>query len=125
MLAVKKDSNIGVIDYLIENGANLSERNNNGYNAMLLSVINTKNPQNFQHLLKLGADLNTITKDELGLNVLMVAILNNSSCWVIKTIIKSGIDINEKDNSGNTALEYAKKQNNTEIINALILDVGI
>jgi uncharacterized protein len=84
-----------------------------------LSAAATKNsnPKIINLLVKSGAKVNvTLTQ---GRTPLMSAAIKNNNSGIINALIKSGANVNAKDDLSLTALDYAKKFNNTVAIREL------
>ena len=66
-------------------------------------------------LINAGADVNA--GDIHNLTALMRSVHYDSE--LVKILIKNGADVNARDFHGKTALDYARENNNIEIINIL------
>ncbi|KAL3270517.1 hypothetical protein HHI36_021056 [Cryptolaemus montrouzieri] len=99
--------NIQVIDYLVENGAEISVTNKTGANALHLAA-----GQNLEHVINLlvnvyNFDINCV--DLNGYSALHWAARKNCNN-AMKTLIKLGIDINILDKCGRLAKDYVLKK---------------
>ena len=117
------------VDFLINNGADIFERDSEGNDALLLAM-NKPNEEIIKLLIKKGADIHT--KNRIGANILMNAVKNSANnemlsllfalkgenddkeelnidnnIDIIKYLISLGIDVNEKDAVGHPAITYA------------------
>ena len=107
-----------IIDYFIENGANLKERDSSGNDALLWAMVNP-NLSVIKHLVELGADIHTKNKN-LN-NILIIALKNRARLEIINYIISLGIDVNEKNEEGLSAIFYAASLNPyPEVLDLLI-----
>lgn len=108
-----------VIDILIQAGADINTKNDQGDTALLIaSRQRLYNSLILEKFIASGADLRI--KDSKGKTALVNLIESNSTCnefsdlWqyyyvskIVEKLIKAGIDINAKDNDGKTALTYS------------------
>ena len=119
MSAVSYNPNIEITNYLIENGADIADYDNNGNNVLMYSVINP-NLEIFKRFVELGADVHIKTKDEQE-NILFIALKNGANLEKVEYILSLGIDINEKSQRGYTAINYAANYNPyVEVLDYLI-----
>jgi len=107
-------SNIPVVKFLIEKGAEINKVSDMGTALMAATV--KKNTEMVQLLLDKKADPN-IT-DPNGTTALIYAVQFNAP-ELIKLLLKYKADKNLKDKSGKTAFEYAAFSGNEAIINLL------
>ena len=118
MVACSKGTNIDVIDYLVENGAKINQRDKYGSDAFMYSMANS-NINVIKHLIDLGADIHT--KSGNGENILMAAIDNGADLERIKYLLSLGIDINEESKNGEQAISKAAYNNpNLDVIDYLV-----
>ena len=108
MFACCKSSNPEIIDYLIEKGNTIKERDSMGNDALLWSMSNT-NLEIIKHLIDLGADIHT--KNRKNENILIVALKNKANLELINYLISLGIDVNEKSDNGYPSSFYAACSN--------------
>ena len=121
--AVRRSNNIqadGVISLLIEAGANLEIKDNNGYTP-LMRANEYGNQHVVSHLVEEGAKVNNQTNGS-GFTALHLAAERGYSSipWIPMSLLKGGADVNIKDNAGKTALHFAAKKGHMEIVSLLI-----
>lgn len=97
-------SNFEMATVLIEAGANLSQRNSNGYSPLHLAIQSHSPIDMIKILLLKGADVNI--KDLDGSTPLHEAVINGDMS-VIEILIDYGADITAKDYMGDTPLDLA------------------
>ena len=95
----------------------INQKNSKGYNALLYSAFRG-NLEIFTKLVDSGADI-SITNSS-GLNALHLASQGNYPNIIVYLVEKYGIDINAKDNKGNTALHWAVYMNSKQSVDYLI-----
>ena len=118
MVACSRGTNIEVIDYLIENGANIKQLDHYGSDAFMYAMANS-NINIIKHLVDLGADIHT--KSGNGENILMAALEKGADLEKIKYILSLGIDINEKSKDGEQAISKATYSNpNLDVLDFLV-----
>ena len=116
---------------LINNGADINAKGNNGENALIAATCNG-------HTETLEALINHVknnnqenpdavknyinAKDKFGETALIVAAYNGHT-ETVNVLLKHGADVNDKGNNGNTALIVAADNDHTEIV-ALLINNG-
>ena len=95
----------------------INKKNTKGYNALLYSSFRG-NLEIFSKLMENGADISAINSS--GLNALHLAAQGNFPNIIIFLIEKYKIDINSKDNKGNSALHWAVYSNSRQAVDYLI-----
>ena len=143
-MAVESNASPEIITLLVNNGAAINDRNNFfGDSPLMLAAY--KNEKVIETLINLGANVNITNLDgETALmrcsNIDSALLLINAGADVnagdihnltalmrsvhydselVKILIKNGADVNARDFHGKTALDYARENNNIEIINIL------
>ncbi len=91
------------LEELLQVNPDIDVLNTEGYTPLHLAVQRSNNEKAIELLLQHGADMN-IT-DPSGRNALLVSV-GSIQIGYIGTLASSGIDINSRDNDGNTALHY-------------------
>ncbi len=118
MIACSNNSNPFIIELLIKNGADISERDCEGDDALLWTMKNP-NDEIIKTLIEHGANIHT--KNRTGENILTKAIRNSANIEIINYLLSLGIDLNEKDLQGMPAIVYAAYYHpNPEIIELLV-----
>jgi len=111
-----KENNIEIVLLLLENGADVNAKNNNG-ETCLYYATKENNIEIVQLLLENGADINAI--NNYGKTPLIYSIWSNNKD-IVELLIQKGADVNAKNNYGDTPLYYAIKENNKDIVELLI-----
>lgn len=130
--AIKKGK-AGIVKPLLQSGADINARDKNGNTALMYAVCVDLSITKI--LVQAGANIND--KNNKGMTALM-KISGFNSLWaiketwgfdpdipssdvtkVIKYLIEMGVEIEEKDNNGETALMYAAKSGKIESIENL------
>lgn len=109
--------NYDIAEILLENGANINLKNNDG-NSALHYLVRDK-IENVELLLKYDADVNIVNNDNE--TPILTAVLYGGKQEVIELLIRYKADINIANNSGKTPLFYAIEKNNLDIAKILIL----
>ena len=112
---------ISLLSHIIKSSSDflnyINQKNKKGYNALLYSAFRG-NLEIFNKLMESGADI-SITNAS-GLNVLHLASQGNYPNMIVYLIDKYGLDINSKDNKGNTALHWAVYMNSKQVVDYLV-----
>jgi len=93
-----------MINFLLENNANIHIKNNNKYDALLMGIRTVNNTDVVKTIIKKGANINA--QDEKGNTPLMLAI-NFESAYMVELLIEEGANVNLANNEGMTPLEIA------------------
>jgi ankyrin repeat protein len=105
---------IRMMEYLIEKGAKINQKDNNGNNELFYAATS---PEKIEVLLKAGADINSINN---GGETILIAATKSGLYEVVKTFLKFNANPDIKDSLGKTALDYAN-ENNFEATKELII----
>ena len=115
-----ENSRMEVIKILIENGVNLNRMVTNE-RTVLMWAAEHGHLKIVERLIKEGADVDV--KNGSGYTALMYAVINRH-LKIVERLIKEGADVYTRDYiRNNTALEYAMKMGDVEMIKILI-DAG-
>ena len=113
---LKKEKFLETIKILIENGADVNARRDNGRNHLLATTaFNAIDVATL--LIKNGADVKA--EDNSGVTALMLA-AGHEAEDIVKILIENGADVNKKDKGNRNALFYAATCNSSEIVKLLI-----
>ena len=114
-VAARFNSDVDVMKYLIEKGADVNAKFFDGMTTPLFfAVVFNSNIEVAKILIDKGADVNA--KDILGQTPLLCAAsLSDSNIDVLKYLIDKGADVNAKDIGSQTPLHYAAQSPNPNI----------
>lgn len=108
---------LGIMKYLLDNGADPFARDNDGWNAFLWAC-GTGNIDTIKMLAEFDSDL-VYSENRYEANGLHMAALNNN-IEVFEYLVKDlGIDINSKDEEGDGVLYYAENEEAIEKLKEL------
>ena len=79
-----------IVTVLVQNGADLEIRDNNGYTILFSAVRMKPVPRVLKRLIELGADLKALDKE--GRNIFQFALSEQSSAEVLSFFIDAGVD---------------------------------
>ena len=106
---------------LIAAGANVNVNNRNGVTP-LLAAADKNHLAIVLHLIANGANVNAKDSERLfapcGVTALHLS-SDKGYLELVKLLLENGADVNAKDDDGVTPLDYAKKNNQIEVIEIL------
>ena len=108
------------VQQLINQGENITTKDNNGRNALLYAIINDHLTV-VQYLLQNGADANST--DKLGNTALIIAVTVGDA-EIIKLLHAHGADINQANQQGITPLIAAAAADTNQTVPLLLLSYG-
>lgn len=121
MQASWHNSNAEVAKVLLDAGVDVNAVDKEDWSALMFAAQSNPSAQVVKLLLKSGADLNA--KNKNGLDALILATLSKeSSPEIIEILLNSGANPMLRDSWGNTALDYAEKNETlkyTEVLKRL------
>jgi len=110
--------NYDIAKLLLENGANVNAKNDNGETALIIAAQND-HTEIVKLLLEKGAKYDPFYKTNDGFTYLM-AFARCGLTNYCQELLNKGADVNAKTNSGWTALMYAAKNGHTETVQLLL-----
>jgi len=117
---IKEEHN--AVRILLEKGADPNARDSEGRNALMVMSLEKRSEDAAEliaeTLLNAGCDINAA--DDKGRTPLIYAVIYQRPA-AVKMLLKRGANINAKDHDGLSALDWAKKSGNEEIIRLLSL----
>ncbi|WP_443944075.1 ankyrin repeat domain-containing protein [Pedobacter sp. AW1-32] len=112
--------NVAVVEYLLKNGAKLDTQDSHGYSPLTFAATaGQQNTAIYDLFIKSGEKLKTDLNHD-GANALLIAVPNDPELKLTEYFISKGLDLNSKDAAGNTAVNYAAKGGNIELMKKLI-----
>ena len=105
-----------ICSLLVENGADVNQKNNNGYTALIWAASNG-HKEVCSLLIENGADVNQKNND--GYTALILA-AENGHTEICSLLVENGADVNQKNNNGYTALIWAASNGHKEVSSLLI-----
>ena len=113
---VADSQRLRLVKLLLKYGADINAKTKEHITPLML----VSSPAIFDFLLQKGADLYAVTRT-LHKNVLIKQAENRNALPIIRTLVEDhGFDLNSKDGNGATALLYAVKAGNPEVVKYLI-----
>ncbi len=115
--------NTEIVQYLIANGSSIDVQDSKESEPLVYAVsAGQANTAMFDTFFKAG--INVKKKYKNGANLLLLAIANDKDLSISNYLIGKGLSLNEVDEEGNTAFDYAAKGGNIELLKTL-LDKGV
>ena len=105
--------NIEIFNFLLESHANIEQIDISGNNVLLLAIEYSNNA-----LSKILIDKN-VGVLYTGPTTPLINATKSGMVEICKLLLSNGVYINEKDQYGKSALDYAKENRNTELITLL------
>jgi ankyrin repeat protein len=116
ILAIRNEFGMDIIERIIEKGANVNYKNQEGDSA-LLEAVYANNSALVKSLVDKGADVNVQNQDNY--TPLLIA-AEDGSLDIVETLIDAGANINYEREGGDTALLNACRQGQAEIASLLL-----
>jgi len=112
--------NFQLADELLAHHADVNKQHPSGWTALMTAAM-FGNLEYIEKLCERGAQIDAVIigPENIGQTALICAVLNNNYL-AAKALADRGLDINHKDASGRTALDYALQNGNIEIVQILI-----
>ncbi|MEM8487427.1 MAG: ankyrin repeat domain-containing protein [Bacteroidota bacterium] len=115
---------LSLVKYLVESGAKMDLRDSHGYTVLLFTANGGHlTPEMGDYLLANGASLENETT-ESGANAFHLASYRFNDVADVAYFTDKGLDINTKDDVGNSIFYYAARSGNTQLLNDFI-DAGV
>ena len=111
------DSHVGLVEFLIEKGANIGAKIKHGDDALSLAAECGK-LSSVKALIKAGADIHATDYNDN--TVLISCNADKCSAEMAKLLIDAGVDVNARNNEGRTALMNAAQYGNAEAVDVMI-----
>ena len=115
--AIKKKVDVDILKLLIENGLDLSYQDSNGI-GIFDEAMNYNDLDFIKYLVEKKGFDPFVTNRKSGFTPLMQAV-SYGYLEIVKYLINLGADINEKDNFGLSAKDYARKLGQVQVLNYL------
>ncbi|MDR1385312.1 MAG: ankyrin repeat domain-containing protein [Planctomycetaceae bacterium] len=112
--AAAHNSNVDVLKYLVEKGANVNIKTDSGETPLHVAASTNSNVDVLKYLIEKGADVNA--KDMMGWTPLHFAAAHNSNVDILKYLVEKGADINAKNKyNDETPLTWAVRRGNSNV----------
>jgi ankyrin repeat protein len=110
--------NVALAKYLLEKGADSKRTDDKGSTALVFAALNGQtNPALYDLFFKAG--INPKQKYKNGANLLLLAIYNDLDLKLADYLSTKGLSLNDKDDLGNTAFNYAAKGGSIQLLQKL------
>ena len=118
-MAAARNGDIETIKLLMSKGVNVNSKDGKG-NTILIEAINRNNDEMVKFLLENGANVNVrdkwMNKEKTAL---MLVIENYMPVEIMEIMVAKGVELDVKDEDGNTALITAVQRNNIAAVKML------
>lgn len=118
-MAAARNGDIETIKLLMSKGVNVNSKDGKG-NTILIEAINRNNDEMVKFLLENGANVNVrdkwMNKEKTAL---MLVIENYMPVEIMEMMVAKGVELDVKDEDGNTALITAVQRNNIAAVKLL------
>ena len=122
MRAAGSQMDYGVVQLLIEAGADIHIRNSDGFTALMLAAFTGGNGDIIDQLIAAGSEVDATENNGWTALSLAAAISNNLDA--IDRLLSAGADVNVRDNNGVTPLQLAAQYNEIPRIIHRLIDAG-
>jgi len=109
-----QEGHLNVIEYLVQKGVSVKRRYSDGFTP-LDQAVGEGHKKIVSFLINSGVDVNQETVNGTALHTACA----NCRLPIVKILVKHGADTKIKDDSGWTAIDYAKRNGSKELTNYL------
>lgn len=117
-IAAINNPSAAMTEMLINNGANLVEKDHEGNTALILAATFNKSSDVINVLLEYGLKVNE--RNKFGFDALTLSAYENGNILVLQSLLDNEADIKGSDAEGHTALMAAAIRGNDEVMQYLI-----
>lgn len=117
-IAAINNPSAAMTEMLINNGANLVEKDHEGNTALILAATYNKSSDVINVLLEYG--LKVKERNKFGFDALTLSAYENGNLLVLQSLLDNEADIKGTDSEGHTALMAAAVRGNDEVMQYLI-----
>ena len=111
--------NVEIIEYLIAKGSDLNLEDSKGETPLTFAAVSGQtNTAIYEAFFKAGIDPKKKYKD--GANLLLMAVAFDKNLALSTYFTTKGMSLNDTDNDGNTAFDYASKSGNKTLLKSLL-----
>lgn len=118
LMAAVANGHVAVVEYLVNNGANVDARDKGGKSA-LIQAVDKNQEEAVRLLVECGAEVNRMDKSDRS-TPLMHAVWNVSDAAIAQYLVDNGAKLDVRDNKGVTALIYAVLRNQEAVVRLLV-----
>ncbi|XP_023311281.1 uncharacterized protein LOC111691956 [Anoplophora glabripennis] len=119
IFAAARGGQLHIIEYLVQKGANVNNKDNRGRTALHLVSEKASDVSTAKLLIELGIDIHM--KDTFGNTALHLA-ASGDALDMVKLLVQSGADVNSKDDFGDTALSAAACWSSLSCVQYLVVN---
>ena len=113
----EKDIREKIIRLLLDNGADVNIRNNNGCDILMSAVINDLPADEIEMILNNGANMMTVDRNN---NIPWMQAVTSSNIAIMKVLLDHGMDIDNQDSRGVTALIRSTVVKKNDVVEFLL-----
>ncbi len=111
--------NYPIVKYLVDHGADVNSKGTHGYGAITFAAYaGVEDHRIYDYLTDNGLSIQQ--KNKGGATAILLIMQRLKDLEIIDYFQKKGLDLNSKDNEGNSAFSYAAKGGNIDVMDALI-----
>ena len=113
----KGDDVMASVKCLLNQGANINARNQNGGTALIIAGYVLEDIELVTYLVENGADVNSANRNG---DTALIDAAERGNIPILEYLLENGADLNHKNNEGHTALDHARYRKNSEAVEILV-----
>ncbi|ORX80979.1 ankyrin [Anaeromyces robustus] len=109
---------VDIVKHIVKSGADINYKNDKGMSILKMAIEINNNKDIFEYLIKYN--VNNCYTGEICENEIIQRIIIKNRLDLIKILVNNNLDINNPDDQGETAINYAVRNKSIDILKYLV-----